>query len=217
MATLRITNLTTSPVYMNDLYTTIPESTVALPQLPYVDVERSPAEISSMKGLHAAVAAGTVSVAVTFSAAEQAADSTAGELLASLQVSGAVPAPVAASAVVGQEITLYKALASGGAAGTADAVTIYALNALPYKMRILSAEARISTAVGASTLNVYSTASGAGTLAAGPISSAATGVALATGPNATVVLTPGAGVGLFVRRSDRSVVGEIVIKARIEA
>jgi hypothetical protein len=219
MATVRITNLTTSPVYLNDIYTTINGSAAVLPLLPYVDVTRSVAEISSMTGLIDAVAAGTLSATITYSADEQAALSvTASQPLASLLAPKAVPAPVAASTIVGQEITIYKALASGGATGTADDVTIYAVNTLPYKMRILSAQVRISTAgAGSSTMNVRTAAAGGGTLLSGPIASDALGIVNPTGPNATVVASPGASVGLFVRRSDRSAVGEIIIKARIES
>lgn len=219
MATVRITNLTTSPVYLNDIYTTINGSAAVFPLLPYVDVTRSVAEISSMTGLIDAVAAGTLSATITYSADEQAALSvSAAQPLASLLAPKAVPAPVASTTIVGQEITLYKSMPSGGATGTADDVTIYAVNTLPYKMRILSAQVRISTAGAAgSTMNVRTAAAGGGTLVAGPIASDATGIVNATGPNTTVVATPGALVGLFVRRSDRSAVGEIVIKARIEA
>lgn len=220
MATVRITNLTTSSVYLNDIYTTINGSGVAAPLLPYVDVTRSVSEISSMTGLIDAVAAGTLSATITYSADEQAALSvTAQQPLAALFAPKAVPAPVASSTIVAQEITIYKALASGGATGTADDVTIYAVNTLPYKIRVLSAQARISTAGAAgSTMNVRTAAAGGGTLLAGPIDSASAGGAIsATGPNASVVATPGSSVGLFVRRSDRSAVGEIVIKARIES
>lgn len=219
MATVRITNLTTSPVYLNDIYTTINESSVALPLLPYVDVTRSVSEISSMTGLIDAVAAGTLSATITYSADEQAALSvTASQPLASLLAPKSVPAPVTSTTIIGQEITIYKALASGGATGTADDVTIYAVNTLPYKMRILSAQARISTAGAAgSTMNLRTAAAGAGTLLSGPFDTASAGIVNPTGPNATVVATPGASVGLFVRRSDRSAVGEIIIKARIES
>lgn len=218
MATLRITNLTTSPYYLNDLYATIPASTAPVP---YLDVVRSPAEVSAMRGLEAAVAAGSLSCDVTYSASELAAFSSLPQPLASLLVPGSVTAaaiaPVAASAVDAAPVVFYKALPSGGAAGTADDVTIYAVNTLPYKVRILGAQANISTAVAGATLQVRSAAGGGGTLASGPIDAATTGVHYASGPNASVVLTPGAIVGLFVRRSDRSVVGEIVITARREA
>lgn len=219
MATLRITNLTTSDYWLNDIYTAVPASTAAVP---YVDVVRSPAEISSMDGLQDAVAAGTLSAAVTYSADELAAIDSANQPLASLLVDGAVTdsaiAPVAASAIAAAPVTFYKAFAAA-AAGTPDDVTVYAVNTLPYAIRITGASASVATAIGGSTLAIRSAAGGAGTLAA-TISSAAAGlipaVSLGAG-NASVVLTPGALVGLFIRRSDRGVAGEVFIQARREA
>lgn len=216
MATLRITNLTTSPYWLNDIYTSVPASTA---QFPYVEVQRTPAEISSMDGLQAAVAAGTLSSSVTYSAAELAAIDSSNQPLASVLVDGSVTdaalAPVAAAAVAAPLVTFHKAFAAG--AGGADDVEVYAVNTLPYAVRVLDAFALISTAgAGGSTLSVRSAAAGGGTLAA-TVSSAATGMARMTGPNASVVLTPGAMVGLFVRRSDSTAVGEITIVARREA
>ncbi len=208
MAVLTIANVSSSDFFLNDVYATIAAGDS-------IQVTRSPAEISSMAGLQAAVADGVLTASVAFSADELA--SGIGLPIVSESVSVDSIVPVASTNPIGQEIVIYKALATGGTSGTADDVTIYAVNTLPYKIRILSAEAHISTAVALSTLNVRSAAAGGGTLAAGPIDSGSTGIAAATGPNATVVLTPGALVGLFVRRSDRSVVGEIVIKARIES
>ena len=219
MATLRITNLTTSPYWLNDIYATIPASTAAVP---YLDVQRAPAEVSAMLGLEAAVADGTLSVAVTYSADELAAIDSANQPLASLLVDGSVTdaaiAPVAASAIAAAPVTFRKAFAAA-AAGTPDDVTVYAVNTLPYKIRIIGASASISTAIGGSGLTIRSAAGGAGTLAA-TISSAAAGVnpvmSLGAG-NASAVLTPGASVGLFIRRSDRGVAGEVFIQARRES
>lgn len=238
MATIRITNLTNSDYWLNDIYTNIPASTAAVP---YVDVVRSIAQLSSMKGLGAAVAAGTLSVAITPDAGELATDLTyvqplGSELLPGSVSSGALAngsvtaaklaansvgpgtfVPVASTDIVSPTVTFYKALTSGGAAGTADDVTIYAVNTLPYKVRIIDAWAVVSTAAAATTLDVRSAAAGGGTLAA-QVSAASTGIARASllNTNASAVLTPGASVGLFVRR-DRSVVGEIFITARKES
>lgn len=216
MATVRITNLTTSDYWLNDIYTAVPASTAAVP---YVDVTRSPADISVMRGLQDAVAAGVLSSAVTYSADELAAIDSANQPLASVLVDGSVTdsalAPVAAAAIAAPLVTFHKAFAAG--AGGADDVTIYAVNTLPYAVRILDAFAMISTAgAGGSTLTVRSAAAGGGTAAA-VLSSAATGVARMVAPTASVVLTPGSAVGLFVRRSDSAAVGEITIVARREA
>ena len=207
MATLTIANVSSSDFFLNDIYATIAAGDS-------IQVTRSPAEISSMVGLQTAVADAVLTASVAFSADELA--SGIGLPIVSESVSAGSIAPVLSTVPASPLITIYKALDSGGASGTPDDVVIYAVNNLPYKIRILSAEARISTAVASSTLNVRSTTGGGGTLAAGPIDSGTAGIASATGPNATVVLTPGASVGLFVRRSDRSVVGQIIITARIE-
>lgn len=216
MATIRITNLTAADYWLNDIYTSVPASS-------FIDVTRTPAEISSMKGLEAAVAGGTLSAAVTYSADEQAALASGNGPLASLLVPGSLSpapvAPVAATDILALPITLLKDMASGGAPGTADDVTIYAVNTLPYKIRILDVQANIRTAAAASTLEVRSEAGGLGTLAA-TVDSGATGTVHAASlgsSNVSVVLTPGALVGLFVRRSDRSVTGEVLITARRES
>ncbi len=249
MATLRITGLTTSAFWLNDIYATIPAST-STPA--YLDVTRSPAEISMMRGLQEAVADGTVSVTVTYSADELAAlslvklqplasslvdGSVSTAALQNLSVtagkidSGAVTAaklaadsvgtgtfvPVAAATVMSTEVVLRQALVSGGAAGTADDVTIYAVNTLPYKVRILDAWVVLSTGH-ASDATVREVAGGAGTVSA-TVDCTATGIthAKALGAaNTSIVYTPGPAVGLFLRR-DRSVVGELFILARKES
>lgn len=208
MASLTITNVSSSDFWLNDIYATVPAGEAVV-------VTRSPAEISSMAGLQAAVADGVLTSAVEFSADELAADLSS--VVAPASVGAVAMDPVAATDIDAPLITFRKAF-TAGAAGAADDVTIYALNSLPYKVRILGAHAIIATAIGGSSLNVRSQAGGvAGVLAAGPMDSASTGVHLATGPSASVVLTPGASVGLFIRRSDRGVAGEVIITARREA
>lgn len=207
MASLTITNGSSSDYWLNDIYAAIPAGES-------VTVVRSPAEISSMAGLQAAIADGALSAAVTFSSDELAADLSS--VVAPASVSAAAMNPVASTDIDAPLVTFRKAMTSGGASGTADDVTIYAVNTLPYKVRILNAMAFISVAgPGSSVLSVRSAAGGAGTLAA-TVPSDALGPQRMTGPNATVVLTPGASVGLFVRR-DRSVVGEIILTARRES
>lgn len=230
MATIRITNLTTSDYWLRDIYANVPASTAAIP---YVDVTRSLAELASMTALNAAVAAGTLSVDITPSAGELASDLTYSQKLGSELVPGSVSAsamaansvgpgtfvPVAAAGIVSPTITFYKAFTSGGTSGTLDDVTIYAVNTLPYKIRVLDAMANISAAGPASSvLSVRSAAAGGGTLAA-TIAADALSIQRASSlgsGNVSVVLTPGASVGLFVRR-DRSTVGEIFITARKES
>jgi hypothetical protein len=204
MAQLTITNVSADAYYLNDIY-------VAIPAGESVVIQRAISEISAMAGLQAAVAAGTLTFAVAYDVAEL--DSGLAQ-----SAGQSIPAAVEAADLVSSAILIRKAMVSGGATGTADDVTIYAVNNLPYPIRILDARAVISTAVGGSSLTVRSAAAGGGTQVA-VVSSAAAGIARATAlgvSNTSVLLTPGSSVGLFVRRSDRSVVGEIVISARRE-
>lgn len=208
MASLSITNISASPFFLNDVYVDIDAGQTLV-------VTRSPAEISSMAGLQAAVADGVLTASIAYTA-----DELASLPLASPVAPGTVDAtaiaPVAAATVDSAPILFRKAFASGGASGTLDDVTIYAVNTLPYKVRILDAMALISVAgPGASTLAVRSAAGGLGTLAA-TVPADVLGAARMIGPNVSVVLAPGALIGLFIRR-DRSTVGEIVITARREA
>lgn len=208
MASLSITNISASAFFLNDVYVDIAAAQTLV-------VSRSPAEISSMAGLQAAVADGVLTASIAYTADELASIPLPSPI-APGSVSALAVAPVAAAAIDSAPVIFRKAFASGGASGTADDVTIYAVNTLPYKVRILDAMALISTAgPGGSFLQVRSAAGGGGTLAAS-VPSDATGVARLNAPNTSVVLTPGAIVGLFIRR-DRSTVGEIVITARREA
>jgi hypothetical protein len=207
MATLTIANVSSSEFFLNDIY-------VAIAAGENIVVSRSPAEISSMAGLQAAVADGILTATVAYTPDEIAAGLSSP--IAPASVDADAVAPVAATDVDSAPVIFRKAFTSGGSSGTLDDVVIFAVNTLPYKVRILDAHALISVAgPGASVLAVRSAAGGLGTLAA-TLPADVLGVSRMDGPNASVVLTPGASVGLFVRR-DRSTVGEIVITARREA
>ena len=208
MASLSIANISLTSFFLNDIYVDIDAGQTVV-------VSRSAAEISSMLGLQAAVADGVLTATITPTADELASAPLASPL-SPASVTALAVAPVAAAAIDSAPVIFRKAFVSGGASGTSDDVTIYAVNTLPYKVRILDAVALISTAgPGASLLSVRSAAAGGGTLAA-TLPADVLGAARMIGPNASVVLTPGALVGLFIRR-DRSTVGEIIITARREA
>lgn len=199
-----VTNISSSPVPIGDIYTTIPVGGSVV-------FSRAASQISAMAALQKAVAAGLVTVA----AVEEAFEAASGLATAPSTIGAADMAPVAATDAAAAPIEFRKAFAAG-IAGTPDDVVIFAANTLPYKIRIERAEARVSTAIALSTINVYDQAAGAGQLCAA-LSSAATGIVPMTGPNASVVVTPGALIGLFIRRSDRGVAGEVVITARRES
>lgn len=103
---------------------------------------------------------------------------------------------------------------SGGSSGTADDVTIWNA-AAPFALRILDAQLRVSTAVGGSSAALRTASGGGGSVvlpdpaaATQTFSTAATGV---LEDLATATATVAAGGSLFLRRSDRSVVGELVL------
>jgi hypothetical protein len=62
---LTITNLTTSPVFIRDLYTAVQPGTPVV-------IQRSAGQLEAMTGLQAAIQAGSVSIALVPSAAETA-------------------------------------------------------------------------------------------------------------------------------------------------
>lgn len=109
---------------------------------------------------------------------------------------------------------VYVSCPSGGAAGTADDVTIWNA-AAPFAMRILDAQFRVSTAVGGSSAALRTASGGGGSVvlpdpaaATQTFSTAATGV---LEDLATATATVAANGSLFLRSSDRSVVGELTL------
>jgi hypothetical protein len=205
MATLTITNLTSGQYNVSELYKTLAAGEA-------VSVERAASDIPGMKQIIEDVANGVLSMSVVYSAEELA----TGLMQPPWSVEAKDMAPVAAADPAAGLITIRKPF-TAGVAGTADDVTIYAAGALPYKLRVLSAMAYIVTAIALSTIEVRSRAGGLGTLA-GTLSSAATGNVDGTVPsNATVALATGATEGLFLRRSDRGVAGEVILTCRMES
>jgi hypothetical protein len=109
---------------------------------------------------------------------------------------------------------VYVSCPSGGAAGTADDVTIWNA-AAPFAMRIIDAQLRVSAAVGGSSAALRTASGGGGSVvlpdpaaATQTFSTAATGV---LEDLATATATVAANGSLFLRRSDRSVVGELML------
>ncbi len=201
---IAITNLTSSRKMYSDIGVGIDAGAT-------VTVKRRANEISGMQGLMKAIQLAEVSVALTPTAEELA----SGLLAPPQAVQAADLAPVASSAADAPMGSFFKAFAAA-AAGAPDDVTIFAVNTLPFKIRVFGATALVSTAIGASTLSVRSAAGGGGTEVAA-LDSATTGFKTQTAPLASVVLTPGAAVGLFVRRSDRGVAGEVNVLWRRES
>jgi len=205
MAAVTITNLTTSPLHIGDLYATIPASTSIV-------IQRFASDLSRMPALQAAVAAGTAAVSVALSTDE----TTSGLATAEGSVQAADVAAVASTDAAATSFEIRKIFV-GAAAGSDDDVTVYAAGALPFKMRILDAYFLCSTGgSGAKTLAIRDEAAGAGTVAA-TFDTTATGRIAPTAFTATTLLTPGATKGLFLRRIQRDAAGEVVIIARRES
>lgn len=197
MATITVTNSSGSDVYCADLYCTISAGGS-------VSTTRSVSDLSKMAGLQSLIAAGSVSVAVAYSDDEKA--------------SGLVDQGDTATTATGLgDMQVVRVPMTAGTPGTADDVTVYALDALPYaKFRVIDAWAVISTAITATTLTVRTAAAGGGSSVAVMDSAVAGRNGLKSTVTATSTVTASSTTGLFVRRSDRGVAGEVFIVIRPE-
>jgi len=206
MATIVITNLSSSKIYLSDLAHTLDVGGS-------VTTERPASALSAMVGLQKAIEAGSVSLTSTPTPEEIA----SGLMTAPNSITGDDMAEVASTAVLSPEIIIRKAVTAGGG-GAADDVTVYAANALPFKFRIIDAWCFISAGnAGGRTITIRDQAAGAGT-SAGTLDAAALGrVDLTPASNASTVFTPGTLIGVFLRRSDSAIAGEVFIKVRRES
>lgn len=203
MATITVTNVSSRSIYIRDLYSELEPGES-------IETSRSPADLSGMAGLMQAIADGNASLSVAYTAEELS----SGLVLATGSVEADDMAPVVAGALLSPVVTLRKAFAAGGG-GSPDDVTVYSVNTLPFKMRVVDAVLYVATPVGGSVVDVNTRPSGAGDNLAS-MSSAVAGRSPTT-LGATVVAIPGALDGMFIRRSDNGVAGEIVITCRIES
>ena len=198
-----VTNISASSVTIRDLYKTLaPGESVSF--------SRPSSHLPTMGGLQAAIMAGTV----TFTATPTAAEVASGLLAPPASIQAVDMQPVDPTGVDAGEI-VWRVPLVAGVGGTADDVTGFALNAVPYKARIMSVRGLVLTAVGAATVQVRTQAAGAGTLI-GTLDFGTVGNAALTGFTSSVVLTPGSTVGLFARRSNNTVAGEIFLGVRRE-
>lgn len=206
MSTIVITNLSsTASVNLQDLYTYLGPSKS-------ITITRPAITLSSMPTVMAAYAAGSISLSITYDANETG----SGLLLPPQSITGDDFQPVAATDLLSGTVCIRKALTAGGG-GAADDVTIYAVNTLPYsKMRILLVEGYISAGnAGGRSVQIRGAAAGGGTLV-GTVAAVNTGYNGMSGVTATQVLTNGASVGLFARRSDSAIAGEVLVWFRPE-
>lgn len=206
MADITITNVSGVDQYVGDFYLNLPAGTAR------TLVGRSASELTGAPALAALVAAGLVTVSVAYSAAEVAAGFQSPPNAIQAQDMAAVDATELASGLV----LIRKVLAAGGG-GAPDDVTIYAVNTLPFKLRVVDAWSYVSAGnAGGRKVDLRSAAAGGGSLVS-------TLPAVNLGRNgadpailASVVLTPGALVGLFARRSDSAIAAEVFLLARRE-
>lgn len=205
MATLRITNLTSAELLLSDFYANVAAGA-------YVDITRPANRLGELANLQSLIADGSVSLAVTYTA-----DEIASGLLAPPQALQPQDlAPVAAATALGGLALIRVPLAAGGG-GSPDDTQVYAVNALPFKFRVVDCWARVVTGVGGSTVAAYTQAAGAGTLLGTMSSAAAAARSPATDVTATAVAVPGATEGLFIRRSDDGVEAEVYLLIRPES
>jgi len=204
MATFTITNLSSGDVNLGDFYYTL-----AVGETLTLD-NRSASEISGLAAVQRELVAGNITFQVTYSADELG----SGLMTPPNTIGGDDVQEVAAADLLALPTSIYSIIAAGGG-GAADDVTLYAINTLPFKMRVMQAWMEVTTAVGASTAVLRDEAAGAGTVYA-TFDSATTGLK----PTTTVtglLLTPGATKGLFVRRSDSGVAGNVFVLVRRES
>lgn len=198
MATITVSNVSGSDAYCSDLYCSIAAGKS-------VSTTRSHAQLQSMASLQALIAAGTCTVSIAYSATEKA--------------SGLVEQGESAVATTGlSEAQVLRVAVPAGAGGAPDDITVFAVGTNPYaKMRIVDAMAYVSAgASGGRTLQVRSASAGAGTLCA-EMGAAANGrQAQTVTVTASQVLTSSGSVGLFIRRSDSAIAGEVLITLRPE-
>lgn len=198
-----ITNLTSSPVYIGDIYTSVQ---VGIP----LTITRSGSDLNGMAALMAAIADGSVSVAITPTAAELASG-----LLAPPEAVEAVDMAPVAAAGIASGCVLFRAELPVGVGG-ADDVPLFAAGALPFKFRVVDSWLFVSTAkAGSATLR--DEPAGAGTAVSVGDTTATGRAVCAPTSDASTVLTPGATKGLFARRTDDTMIGEVFVLVRRES
>lgn len=205
MAQIVITNTTTNEVPITELYAKVPAGVGQT-----LTIDRPQSDFGRLKSLMDAILAGSVTIGITYTAAELA----SGLLIPPSSVNPSNIAAVAAADKVAPAMTIRVAIPAG-AGGAPDDVSIYALNALPFKFRVLDAHMKVSTAVALASVELRDKTGGLGTLLA-TMDAAVTGRNEMT-DDVTAVAAPSAITGLFLRRSDSGVAGELIASIRKES
>jgi len=202
MATFTIVNTSSSEVHLGDFYTTLAAgATLTLS-------DRSPNEVPDLKSVTDALAAGTITFSITYTANEYAQSMTA----AANSVAAADLQETSLSEYKASPVQVFWAPFPAGATGLADDVVAMYAGTMPYPVHITHCICRISTAVASETIQIRNEAAGAGLLL-GAFSGAATGNPVDT-VTASSGFSPSATNGLFVRRSHDGIAGEAFIYCR---
>lgn len=196
MATLTITNLTASPLLLQDFYATVPASGS-------ITVDRPANVLPELRTLHEAMDAAQCTLSVQYTAAELGSGLSLG--------SGA---PVVAASVQSGTILFRVALAAGGG-GSPDDTVIFAEGDMPSNFRIVDHKLFVATAVALSNVTLESELAGAGTQYL-TISAGSTGEFTDTTLTASPLVTRSATEGMIVRRSDNGAAVELLLTARPE-
>ncbi len=114
-------------------------------------------------------------------------------------------APVAANRGVAVALPVTLTAATPG---TADDVEVFAL--APWDLEILDVTAKVSTAIGGSSVQLRSATGGGGTTYSSVLSTAATGTVRDASATTFAVAE---GSPIYVRRSDRGVAGKVIVWA----
>lgn len=203
MADLQITNITPDEdIYLADLYTGIPAGKTK-------HVQRSATDLPRMWSLQQAMAAGKLTLSVTYSADEVQ----SGLHAPTATVEAVDLAPVAPAAPAAALATIYKKF-EAGVGGVPDDVEIFPVGSLPFGFRVLDLVAYVSSSPGASQVALYDEPGGSGVrLASADTSTPGRKV---NAENATNRTQPAASKGLFLRRSNNTLAGEVVLVVRPE-
>jgi hypothetical protein len=160
-------------------------------------------ELNRNPAWSALVAAGTFSLVVT-PGSDDVGDLTASKVA------------VAGSDGVSVPVVLRQAFVTGGAAGTADDVTVFNASA-PYKFRIVDVWLVVADAEAASTVQLRTASGGLGSVLSAEIDTAALGIARQAGTGLTSTAIVAKNGSVYLRRSDRNVAGELFMLVIREA
>lgn len=204
MATFIITNISAGTVHIGDFLLDIPAGATASIS------GRDGSEVPGLFHVRQKLLAGLITFRVEYTGDEIA----SGFNAPPNSVGGDDTQEVAAAELLAVPMSIYEDIAAG-AGGAADDATIYAVDSLPFKFRILQVWLDVETPVGASSATLRDEAAGAGqTLAT--FDTATVGIKTSSS-DLGLVVTPSATTGLFLRRSDSGVAARVVLFGRRES